>query len=391
MVKTSSRTKTRRSVALLIETSNAYARGILAGIAAYVRHHGDWLIELPEQERGGRPPDWLADWKGDGIIARIETDEIAAALRKSKRPVVDVSAARHLKGIPWVETDDQMIARIACQHLLDRGFRHLAYFGDDQFNWSRLRQVHFLREAYRADCECYVHQTASRRDPTYSWDHARRQLQQWLRHLPRPVGIMACYDIHAQQLLEACRELDISVPEEVAVLGVDNDPLLCELASPPLSSVICNTHRTGVEAATLLDRMMSGEPVGGRAVLIEPLGIQTRQSTDVLAIDDADVAAALRYIRENAFTGINVRDVLRQVPLSRRAFENRFRRMIGRTPHQEIHRLRIERVKQLLAETDLSLSEIARRSGFRHDEYLSVAFKKAVGVPPRDYRRAERG
>jgi len=380
----------RRSVALLIETSNSYARGILAGIAAYVRHHGDWLIDLPEQERGGSPPGWLADWKGDGIIARIETDEIAAALRKSKLPVVDVSAARHLKDIPWVETDDRAIARLACEHLLDRGFRHLAYFGDAEFNWSRLRKVHFEQAAFQAGCQCSVHESASRRDAAYSWDREKRLLKGWLHGLPRPVGIMACYDIQAQKLLEACRELDISVPEEVAVLGVDNDPLLCELASPPLSSVICNTHRTGVEAASLLDRMMSGDAVGSRAVLVEPLGIQTRQSTDILAIDDSDVAAALRFIRENAFTGIHVRDVLREVPLSRRVLENRFRRTLGRTPHQEIHRLRIQRVKQLLTETDLSLSEIALRSGFRHDEYLSVAFKKAVGVPPRDYRRAER-
>ncbi|MEK6233857.1 MAG: helix-turn-helix domain-containing protein, partial [Planctomycetales bacterium] len=200
----------------------------------------------------------------------------------------------------------------------------------------------------------------------------------------------ACYDIKAQQLLDVCRELDLGVPEQVAVLGVDNDRLLCDLADPPLSSVICNTHRTGQAAASLLDRMMSGEQVAPEAFLIEPVGVETRQSTDVLAIDDEHVAAAVRFIREHAWTGINVGDVLRRVPLSRRVLENRFRKILGRTPHEEITRLRIERVKELLTRTELPLSVIAARAGFQHDEYLSVAFKKQVGIPPSKYRKSMR-
>lgn len=382
--------RNRRSVALLIETSNSYARGILEGITDYARLHDCWSIYLPEQDRGGRPPRWLSQWKGDGIVARIETNEIAKALRKLKLPVVDVSAARHLEEIPWVETDDKAIAKIAAEHLMGRGFRHLAFYGDAGFNWSIWRREHFERIAREAGCDCYIHESMSRRDAKYSWIREKRSLAAWLNRLPRPVGIMACYDIQAQKLLDVCRELDIAVPEEVAVLGVDNDRLLCELASPPLSSVICNTHRTGFEAASLLDRMMSGKVLGSEPILIEPFGIETRQSTDVLAIDDADVAAALRFIRENASSGINVGDVLQEIPLSRRVLESRFRKTLGRTPHEEITRIKIDRVKQLLTETDLPLSEIASRTGFRHDEYMSVAFKKAVGMPPRDYRKAER-
>jgi LacI family transcriptional regulator len=381
--------KKLRSVALLIETSNSYARGILAGITDYVRHHEAWSIYLPEQDRGGRPPRWLSRWKGDGIVARIETDEIATALRKTKIPVVDVSAARHLKDIPWVETDDEAIAKIAVQHLMERGFQNLGFYGDNAFNWAIWRREHFERLAREAGAKCFVLDSICRMDETYSWNREKRSLAAWLKKLPRPVGIMACYDIQAQKLLDVCRELNIAVPEEVAVLGVDNDQLICELASPRLSSVICNTRRTGFEAASLLDRMMSGEIVSPESILVEPLGIETRQSTDVLAIDDADVAAALRFIRENAASGINVSDVLREIPLSRRVLESRFRRSLGRTPHEEITRLKIDRVKQLLTATDLSLSEIATRTGYRHDEYMSVAFKKVVGVPPRDYRQAE--
>ena len=381
--------RNRRSVALLIETSNSYARGVLEGVVDYVRQHGGWSIYLPEQERGGSPPGWLSRWKGDGIIARIETDEIARAMQRTALPVVDVSAARHLPDIPWVETDDEAIARIAAGHLIERGFRNLGFCGDPGFNWSTWRKQNFERIVREAGCQCHIHESISRSDASYSWNQEKRGLVHWLKRLPRPVGIMACYDIKAQKLLDVCRELDIAVPEEVAVIGVDNDQLLCDLADPPLTSVICNTRRTGFEAASLLDRMMSGEKVGPESILVKPLSIEARQSTDILAIDDPDVVSAVRFIRENAMSGINVGDVLRQVLLSRRMLESRFQKILGRSPHQEITRLRIERVKQLLTETDLPLSEIAARTGFQHNEYMSVAFKKAIGVAPGKYRRTE--
>ncbi len=382
--------KDRRSVALLVETSNSYARGVLEGVVEYVRQHEGWSIFLPEQERGGSPPAWLSRWKGDGIIARIETEEIARTMRRTGLPVVDVSAARHLPDIPWVETDDEAIARIAVDHLVERGFRHLAFCGDPGFNWSVWRKQNFERLVKESGCQCYVHETIAQSDVSYSWNREKRGLIKWINRLPRPVGIMACYDIKAQKILDVCRELDIAVPEEVAVIGVDNDELLCGLADPPLTSVICNTRRTGFEAASLLDRLMSGEKVGAEKILVKPIGVAARQSTDILAIEDRDVAIAVRFIRENAWSGINVNDVLREVPLSRRVLENRFLKILGRTPHEEITRLKIDRVKQLLTETDLPLTEIARRTGYRHDEYLSVAFKKSVGVPPRNFRQTER-
>ncbi|APZ93376.1 XylR family transcriptional regulator [Fuerstiella marisgermanici] len=380
----------RRSVALLIETSNSYSRGVLDGITEYVRHHERWSIFLPEQERGGRPPQWLGRWSGDGIIARIETDEIAASLRRTKLPVVDVSAARHLPDIPWVETDDEAIAELGVQHLLDRGFRNLAYCGDPGFNWSNWRRDKFRLLVESAGVAANVYDSLSRNDPKYSWNREKRGLAKWLKDLPRPIGIFACYDIQAQKLLEVCRELDIAVPEQIAVLGVDNDQLLCELSDPPLSSIICNTQRTGFEAAALLDRMMNGEQIDSAPVLVAPQGIQTRQSTDILAIDDPDVATALRFIREHALEGINVADVVRHVPLSRRVLESRFKKILGRSPHEELTRLKLERIKELLTETDLSLSEIARRTGFEHDEYMCVFFRKLEGMPPGQFRQPNR-
>jgi LacI family transcriptional regulator len=212
-------------------------------------------------------------------------------------------------------------------------------------------------------------------------------MTRWIESLPRPVGIMACYDIRAQQLLDICRELNIAVPEEIAVIGVDNDRLLCDLCDPPLSSVTPDTHRTGFIAASLLDKQMAGERVESRAALIPPIGVETRQSTDVMAIDDPHIVSTLRFIRHNACSGIQVRDLLTRVPLSRRVLESRFKERIGRTPHEEITRIRMERVKTLLLETDLPLAAIAKRTGFNYIEYLNEAFKKWVGTTPGKYRK----
>lgn len=356
------------------------------GIIAYQREHELWSIYVGEQERGAKPPAWLRNWKGDGMIARIETEAIASVVRRTHLPVVDVSAARKVRNIPWVETDDRELARLAARHLIDRGFRNLAFCGEPLFNWSRWREQHFTVFAQDAGCECQLFQGKSPSERDYSWTRERRRLKSWVEQLPKPVGVMACYDFKGQQLLDVCRELDIAVPEQVAVIGVDNDARLCRLCTPPLSSVIPDTHRTGYEAAQLLDRMMRGEKVGTDAVLIPPLGIAERQSSDVYAIDDADVASALRYIREHACEGISVADLLRVVPLSRRMLEHRFLKLVRRTPHAEIIRIRMERAARLLRETDLSLAEIANRAGFADANYLSVAFKKQMGVSPRAYR-----
>lgn len=372
--------KRRPTVALLIETSNAYARGLLEGVMDYVRQHRPWSIYLPELGRGDRPPDWLRRWKGDGIIARIETREIARAVKNTRLPSVDVSAARYLPAVPWVETDDKAIAKLAAGHLLERGFKTLAFCGDPRFNWSNWRRDHFARAVHAAGARCLTY------DSPAGLGQEHRRLISWVKKLPRPVGVMSCYDIKAQQLLDACRDLDVAVPEEVAVVGVDNDRLLCTLTSPPLSSVVPNTHRTGYEAAALLARMMRGRKVPPKAHLIPPLGVETRQSTDVLAIEDRDIAAAVRFIREHACDGITMTDVLKAVPLSRRILESRFHKAMGRTPHEDIVRLRIDRVKQLLGETEHSLERIAALAGFDHPEYMNVAFKREVGRTPGQYR-----
>ncbi len=379
----------RRSVALLIETSNGYCRGLLEGIIDYAKRNANWSIHLTEQERGAAPPAWLSSWQGDGIIARIETDAIGQGLKKFGLPIVDLSAARHLKGIPWADTEDKAIARLAVEHFTERGFTQLAYCGDPGFRWSETRRDHFKLLVEKSKCAFHEHQTTPRYDPSFSWDKEKQRLAGWLQSLPRPVAIMACYDFQAQQVLDVCRSLEIAVPEEIAVLGVDDDRLICELAEPSLSSIIPDTRGTGYEAAELLDRMMSGEAIEPQHCLItQPLGVQIRQSTDALAIDDAEIAKALSYIRRHALANIRVTDVLAQTTLSRRALEHRFTNLVGHTPHEEIMRVRIQRIKVLLKETDLSVQEIATRSGYEYAEYMAAAFKRATGLTPSAFRSA---
>ncbi|HEY7120595.1 MAG TPA: DNA-binding transcriptional regulator [Tepidisphaeraceae bacterium] len=376
----------RKRVALIIETSNEYARGLLHGIRAYIREHENWDIDLDERRRG-EATRWLKDFRGDGVIARIENAAIADEVQASGLPCVDVSAARQVPGIPWVETDDAEIARMAFEHLTERGLRRLAFCGDEHFNWALWRRDAFVKLVERAGLDCAVF------PPPHRARHLAHEaeltaLSDWVAGLPRPVGVMACYDIRGRQVLAACRALDLAVPDDVAVIGVDNDELLCDLSDPPLSSVAPDTDSTGYLAAQLLDRMMHDrEPVPPTAHLVKPLGVVPRLSTDTLAIADPQMAKAVRFIRAHACDGINVADVLRQVSgMSRRVFENEFKKLFGRMPHEEIVRTRVQRVKELLTQTDLPLYTVANRAGFKHVEYMSVVFKKKTGVPPSEYR-----
>ena len=373
-------------VAVLIEASNAYGRGLLEGIHRHLREHEPWTILLPEHGRGMPPLEMLARWKGDGIIARIETPAIAAAIRRLRRgrplAVVDVSAGRLLAGEPYVETDDAAIARLAAGHFIERDFRHLAFLGDDRFRWSDNRQEAFVAAA--RDRSVAVYEPRGRSRHGAKEDEA---IEAWLAALPKPIGLFACYDIRGRQAVEACRRAGLTVPDEVAVLGVDDDAVLCGLTSPPLSSVIPDAIGAGRRAAELLGALLRGEQFDRDEWLLPPLGIATRQSTDVLAIDDELVVAAIRHIREHACAGIKVAEVVRALGVSRRVLESGFLRRVGHTPHEEIARVQFRRVEQLLAETDLPLATIAARAGFRHPEYMTVAFTRRHGMSPSRWRR----
>lgn len=372
-------------VALLIETSNGYARSILHGVEDFIRSHRPWHIFLAERGRGDAPPEWLHNWDGDGIIARIENKKIAQVLKNAKQPLVDLSSYRFLSNIPSVMTDGKAIAELAATHFLNRGFVHYAFCGLQRFPWSRQRGEHFVRVLRDKGLVC--HEFSPTAKDSGESENETDVIAQWLLTLPKPVAIFACYDARGRQILDACHRVNLSVPEEVAVLGVDDDQLLCELCPQPLSSVDPNARRSGWLAASLLEQMMLGEKLAPEMHIVKPAGISTRQSTDILAVDDVHIAKALRYIRENACNGITVNDVVSVAGIARRTMESRIKKLIGRSPHEEIMRVQVQRAQRLLLHTNLPVTTISERAGFENPEYFSVAFKRLCGMPPARFRR----
>ena len=385
MLDPAAKIRRRPQVALLLETSNAYSRGLLVGIRTYLRERADWEIHFTEQGRGDEPPPWFHNWRGDGIIARIENERIEDAVASTNLPVVNVSTARLRRSFPTVASSSDGVSRAAADHLLDRGFRSFGFCGDVRFDWSVRHQSNFGR--YLKAAGFVVDNFDSKLGDADDWRLEQEKLIQWVSRIAKPAGIFACYDIRGQQLLDVCRQIGIRVPDELAVIGHHNDELLCDLCDPPLSSVIPNSRRAGYEAAKILDQLMNGASMLPSITSIEPIGICARRSTDRIVVEDEQIANALRFIRDHAFDGIGVEDVLRTVALSRTVLERRFQKLLGRSPYEEILRLRIERVKELLTTTDLSIADIARQLGFSGVEYLSALFKKKLGVSPRQFRR----
>lgn len=381
----------RPKVALLIESSRAYGRGLLRGVTGYVRTHHPWSIYVKPHGLEQRPPSWIRHWDGDGILARITDRRMLELLQATKVPTIDLRGALPDTGIPLVGLDSHAAAQLAFEHLRERGFRKLAFCSvqSGEYRFLDLRGAEFERLAEEAGCEFSKFPRSSAKSPK-TWDELQRQLASWIAGLQKPVGILACHDDRGNELLNACREADVAVPDDVAVIGIDNDEVLCELSDPPLSSVDSNTMLVGYRAAELLDEMMAGEPPPRGTVLVEPAGIVSRRSTDVLAIDDREMAAAMRYIRDHACDGINVNDVLRHTALSRSTLDRRFTKIFGRSPSEKIVRLRIERVKQLLVETSYSLPRVANLAGFEHSEHMGALFRRRTGHTPGDYRNSRR-
>jgi LacI family transcriptional regulator len=379
----------RPRVALIVETSVVYGREIHEGIAAYVRAHRPWSMFVEQRELGALPPRWLSRRAWDGVISRPTTPALARAFRRMRVPTIDLNDLHDDLGLPRIRTDDAAVGALAASHLIERGFRRFAFCGFAGEPWAARRRDGFARAVRAAGGEPAAYESRWRGRGTPTWDDDQERLARWLRRLPLPVGLAACNDLRGQHVLEACRRAGLAVPEHVAVIGVDNEELLCRLSDPPLSTVVPNARRIGYEAAALLDRLIADPAAPAAAeTLVPPSGVVTRQSTDTLAVDDPDVAAALRFIRENACDGIRVTDVLREIPVARSLLERRFRRAVGRSPHAEIRAVQIRRAAQLLAETDVPLKRIAELSGFSHMEYLSYVFKRATGETPRDYRRS---
>lgn len=378
----------RPHVALIVETSIHYGRQVLRGVTRYLRSHQPWSVFLEQRELWTSPPAWLRRWRGDGVICRKTTPGLAKMLANAGIPLVDLNDCCEPMSAPRIVADDVAIGALAADHLLERGFKHFAFCGFGDQVWSLGRREGFtLRLAQRGHM-CDVWESPWVGPHAQAWEREQAQIGRWLQSLSLPAGLMACNDMRGQHVLDACQRLDLAVPEEVAVIGVDDDAVLCNLCHPPLSSVVPNAERVGYEAAALLDHLMSGGVATEPLRLIEPVGVRTRQSSDVLAVDDPAVAATLRFIRERAFHGCSMKDVIRHSAMSRSVLERKFREYLGHSPQAEIRLVQLKRVKELLAESDLPLTAIAALAGYTHPEYMSVVFKRATGQTPGQFRSA---
>jgi LacI family transcriptional regulator len=290
-----------------------------------------------------------------------------------------------LSKLSEVSSDSEEVSRQAADHLLERKFSNFAYVGSEDRGWSRRREVAFYNYLAKRGIAPHVYRQPKRpRDR--DWENEQQYLADWISRLPMPVGLFACDDGRGREVLEACTLAGLNVPQDVAVVGVDNDPVFCDLADPPLSSVWLNAEKAGYRAAQMLDGMMRGRVRKPRWIKVEAVGVVARRSTEFFAIDDAEIRAALQFIRRANGRGIGVEDVVREVDITRRLLERRFRELVGRTVLEEIQLVRLERAKRLLVETPYAVSKVADIAGFGSTPYFIEFFQKRVGKTPRRYR-----
>jgi LacI family transcriptional regulator len=374
----------RPRVALDVETSLVYGRQILDGVSRYMRANRPWSIYLEQHELGSDLTGLLKRWSGDGLITRQATPESARLLRRRRLASIDLGDIHSNLGLFRIGSAHGAIGRMAASHLLERGFESFACCGFANEHWSLRRRDGFVAEVGHAGFQCSVYE--SPRAGLLVWKHDQARLVKWLKELKKPVAVFATNDLRGQHVLDACGRADLAVPEQAAVIGVDNDELLCGLCNPPLTSVIPNPERIGYEAAFWLDRLMGGETPALVEVEVPPQGVAVRQSSDVFAMSDATIAEALRFIRERACDGITVQNLLDHLSVSRSWLERNFRRLLNRSPQAEIRNVQLKRCKELLRTTTLPLEKIARLAGFEHPEYMSVVFKREIGETPGRFR-----
>ena len=349
-----------------------------------------WSMFVEQHELGAPPPAWLLRQSWDGIISRPTTPTVARAFRKLKVPVVDLNDQYADSGFPRIVSDDGMIGQLAAEHLRSCGLMHFAYCGFSGETWAAERRDGFLKEVGLTPASTACYQSRWRGRGAIPWADEQRLLTEWLSRQARPLGVFACNDVRGRHVLEAARMLGLRVPQQVAVVGVDDDELLCGMCDPPLSSVRPDALGVGYLAAERLDQLMHGKRVRITCERLPPRNVVSRQSTRVLAVDDPQVAAALRLIRQHACDRLDVDTVLEHIPVSRTWLDRRFRLTIGHTPHEEIRRVQLQRAAELLETTDLPLKQIATRCGLTNVQYLNYLFRRRFHTTPGAYRQSSR-
>jgi LacI family transcriptional regulator len=369
---------TGRRIGLAIDAVASYGRGVIRGIMSFCRRNPRWIITVEPRWVFARIPD-IFEWEADGLIVQTVDRDSEEHVIKRGLPATNVSNIWMGRvRLPTVVPDDLAIGRMAAEYLISLGFRELGFCWSGDSEYGRLR----LQSLKKCADEAGI--------PVHECVGTRQDLGEWLAELPRPIGVLGSNDDWAHRLLNAARRRGIKVPDEMAIMGVDDDELFNTLVTPSLSSIAIPAEQVGYEAAALLDRIMDGKRPPAEPMLLPPVRVVARESTDVLNIDDPEVVQAMRFIRERSSDPLQVDDVMDYVPISRRSLERRFRALVGHSISDEIRRAHIERAKQLLLSTDLAMPQIAEASGFTSATRLGIVFLREVGQPPTEYRRRVR-
>jgi len=380
-----------RRVALLFQRDLAFCRGVLAGIE-------DWLADAGASWHVRHAPasaevmNSLHEWQPDGVIGHVFEQQLADALQAWGGAFVNTTSTLPNLHVPTVDADQVVVGEMAAEYLVELGFRNFGFYGHPWALFSKQREEGFQRVLARSKmraAECYADYLPAR-SASASWVAADQALATWLEDLPKPAAVFCCHDVPARDVAEACGTLGLRVPEDVAILGVDNDRFECEITRPTLSSIALPMREIGRRAAALLDEQLRRGEVAESQPRIAPLHVVARRSTDLRAVRDPSVRRALAFLQENYTREIDVSAAAMAAGLSRRQLERRFREALGRTILSEIHRLRVDAALKLLADTELKIEAVAVRAGFSSARQMGEVFRRQLGQPPSEFRRLSR-
>jgi LacI family transcriptional regulator len=378
-------------ILLLIDFSEEYGRALLRGITRYSQVHGPWTFcKMPSfvREKYGIEGilKFAREWGADGIVAQLYNTQEIQKLIDSGIHIIAQDFKERFTEIPNITSDYQKTGAMAAEYYLSKGYQSFAFYGFKEFVWSRERALGYSTRI--KDAGYVVHQFHNTQHKKHQlWYYSQSPLSEWLMNLPKPVALFSCDDNQASHIAEACKISGIRVPDDVAILGVDNDEMVCNMSNPPTSSIVLDTENAGYKVAKLIEAMILKTDGPYEDIYVEATTIISRQSTDIFAVNDPDVLKALQYIRKSVSGKLQVADVVKKIALSRRALEKRFVTIIGRSIYQEILFRKMERAAQLILQTRYNMNEIAYQCGFEDDKNFSRMFQKFHKVTPLQYRK----
>ena len=378
-------------IILLTDFGEEYSKNLLRGITRYSKDHGPWTFcKMPTYFRETIGIDgilqWAKEWEADGIIGQFYNDEEVKKFTQANIPVIAQDFKERFTDIPNITGDYRETGRLGADYFLKKGFKNFAFYGFGNIVWSRERAEGFKERIAEAGHEVHYHELQDSVSGDL-WYYKPSALSEWLKSLPKPIALMACDDNQGHHITEAARHAGIRIPDEVSILGVDNDEMICELSDPPLSSIGLDAEKSGYEVARLMEQMIESKTCHGQDIIVKATQVVTRHSTDIFASKDKYIVSALKYIHGNLDKNLKVDQVLREVPLSRRSLEKRFMMTTGYPVYEYIYNQRIERFTQLLLETDMTIFEIALDLGLSDSKNIARQFKQIKGLTPMEYRK----